>query len=173
MRLRHLRRGGPYFRVADPSWQRPLEGRHAADHGGRWNSPGSFPIVYLCATREVARANILRRFAGQPYSDLDIDPSRRPVLVETDVPEHRAVDITSGAGFRAAGLPSTYPLAEDGTEVPWSMCQVVGSAAWEQDERSIACISATRAGEELAWFARGRALKVRRSRDFADWFPAP
>lgn len=164
------------MRVADPSWRRPLDGSHAAERGGRWNAPGSFPVVYLCSTVQTARANVLRRFDGLPYSVLDLLPDRRPVLIETDVREHRPVDVVSDAGCRAAGLPETYPLDADGREVGWDRCQPIGRNAWDQGEAAIACRSAAArpgdAGEELAWFVRGREdrLRTRRRRAFDDWF---
>jgi hypothetical protein len=176
MRFRHVVRGGRYVRVADPSWRHPVDGSHAAERGGRWNPPGSFPVVYLCSTVAVARANVLRRFDGLPYSVLDLLPDRRPALVETDVREHRAVDLVSGAGCRAAGLPTTYPHDTDGREVGWDRCQPIGRTAWEQGEPAIACRSAaarsTGDAEELAWFVHDRTdrLRVRRRRAFDDWF---
>ncbi len=176
MRFRHVVRGGRHVRVVDPAWRSPLDGSYAAQRGGRWNPPGSFPVVHLCSTVQVARANVLRRFDGLPYSVLDLLPDRRPDLVETDVREHRAVDVVTDAGCRAAGLPPTYPREPDGTEVRWARCQRIGQIAWEQAEAAIACRSAAaRAGdedEELAWLVHGREdrLRVRRRRSFDDWF---
>lgn len=175
MRFRHLLRGGPYVRVADPHWRQPLDGTYAAERGGRWNPPGSFPVVYLCSTVPVARANVLRRFDGLPYSVLDLLPDRRPALIDTDVRDHRAADVVTDAGARAAGLPTTYPRDADGSEVGWDRCQPVGRAAWDQGETSIACRSAAAQvdqGEELAWFVLGRQerLRVRRRRAFDEWF---
>src|SRR6266511_5715685 len=81
VRFRHLRRGGPHYRVADPDWRRPLEGKYSAEQGGRWNAPGSFPVVYLFGTTELARSFVLQKHRGLPYSVLDMAPDRRPVLV--------------------------------------------------------------------------------------------
>jgi RES domain-containing protein len=175
VRFRHLPRGGPYVRVADPDWRQPLDGSYAAERGGRWNPPASFPVGYLCSSVPVARANVLRRFDGLPYSVLDLLPDRRPILVETEVRDHRAVDVVTDAGARAAGLPTTYPRDADGNEVGWDRCQLVGRTAWDQGETSIACRSAAAPvdeGEELAWFVRGRRdrLRVRRRRPFDEWF---
>ena len=176
MRFRHVVRGGHHVRVADPAWRSPLDGSYAAQRGGRWNPPGSFPVVYLCSTVQVARANVLRRFDGLAYSVLDLLPDRRPVLVETDLREHRAVDLVTDLGCRAAGLPSTYQHDADGTEVGWGRCQPVGQIAWAQDEAAITYRSAAARlgdeGEELAWFVHGREdrLRVRRRRSFDDWF---
>ncbi|MFB3739416.1 MAG: RES domain-containing protein [Candidatus Velamenicoccus archaeovorus] len=173
VRFRHVRRAGPYLRVADPDWVDPLDGSYAAALGGRWNPPGSFPVVYLCATVEVAQAYALRKLEGLPYGLLDLRPHRRPELVTTEVPASRPVDVVTEEGCRAAGLPSTYPRDGRGRPVPWSRCRPVGSAAWEQGEPGIACRTAVpvERGEELAWFPdHGGPLPLLGRRAFEDWF---
>jgi hypothetical protein len=176
VRFRHVTRSGRSVRVADPDWRQPLDPSFATARGGRWNPPSSFPVLYLCATVAVAREVVLGRFAGLPYGLLDVRPDRRPVLIETDVPAHRAVDVVTDAGCRAASLPVTYPYDARGRKVGWERTQPIGEAAWDQDERSIACRSAAMAkggdGEELAWFVRGRSdrLAVSARRSFEDWF---
>jgi hypothetical protein len=176
VRFRHLVRSGRHVRVADPDWRRPLDPGFAAEHGGRWNPAGSFPVTYLCASPAVARQVVLGRFVGLPYGLLDLRPDRRPILVETDVPQHRAVDVVTDAGCRAASLPTSYPFDGRGQMIPWTRTQPVGLRAWEQGERSIACRSAAMPrggdGEELAWFVRGPAdrLAVSARRAFDDWF---
>ncbi|RPI20440.1 MAG: hypothetical protein EHM57_08045, partial [Actinobacteria bacterium] len=67
MRFRHLRRGGTYFRVADPEWADPLDGRPAMARGARWNAPRSFPVVYLNATVELSRRFVAHKLRGHPY----------------------------------------------------------------------------------------------------------
>jgi RES domain len=176
VRFRHVGRGGAHVRVADPSWRRPLDGRFAGERGARWNPPGSSSVVYLCSTLDIARANVLRRFHGLPYSPLDLLPERRPVLIETVVRRHRAVDVVTDAGCRAAGLPPTYPREADGTEVGWNRCAPIGRTAFEQAEASIAYRSAAARpgdlGEELVWFVHARSdqLRVASRRAFDDWF---
>jgi len=175
VRFRHVRRGGRYLRVADPSWLRPLDGRYARDRGGRWNAPGSFPVVYLFSAVDVARSFVFARFEGHPYSAFDLRPESGPDLVETDVPEDRFVDVVTDDGCRAAGLPVTYPRDDDGVLVPHERCHPIGRQAFDQGEAGVACRSATARprdeGEELAWFARGpQGLRTRRRRAFTDWF---
>jgi hypothetical protein len=176
VRFRHVDRGGGYVRVADPAWRGPLDPSYAAARGGRWNPPGSFPLIYLCRTRDVARQVVLGRFEGLPYGLLDVRADRRPILIETDVPLHRAADVVTDGGCRAASLPTTYPYDGRGRKIGWSRTQPIGTAAWEQGERSIACRSAAlprgSAGEELAWFVRGRdeRLTVSARRSFDAWF---
>ena len=176
MRFRHVTRSGGFVRVADPHWRQPLDPSFAAVHGGRWNPAASFPVLYLCASPAVARDVVLGRFVGLPYRVLDLRPDRRPVLIETDVPAHRAADVVTDAGCRAATLPATYPSDARGRKVGWARTQPIGTAAWELGERSIACRSAAVPGdgdgEELAWFVRGRTdrLAVSARRAFDDWF---
>ena len=69
-----IRRGGPYLRVADPDWDDPLDGRFAAERGGRWNPPESFPVVYLCRSIAVARANVYRRAGATALRAEDLRP---------------------------------------------------------------------------------------------------
>jgi RES domain-containing protein len=173
--MRTVRRGGTYLRVADPAWRNPLDGAHAMRNGGRWNPPGTFPVVYLCESVEVARANVYRLLVDQPYGPEDLRPAAAPVLVATRVPPDRYVDLLSPRGLESAGLPRTYPRDARGRRIGWSRSQRVGVAAWEQDHRGIACRSAApnapEGGEELAWFQRGRRrLPVSSRRRFDDWF---
>ena len=167
--MRTIRRGGPYLRVADPDWDDPLDGRYAADRGGRWNPPESFPVVYLCETVAVARANVYRRLEGQPYGPEDLRPEGGPVLVRTRVPEDRYLNVVTEAGLRNAGLPRTYPRDGRGRIVSWRRCQPIGLRAWEAGLPGIAARSAAGPGEELAYFGR-RRLRRAGVRSFPEWF---
>jgi hypothetical protein len=175
--MRTIRRGGRYHRVADPAWDDPLDGGFAAERGGRWNPPGSFPVVYLCASVEVARANVFRRLEDQPYGPEDLDPRRAPVLVTTSVRASRFVDAVTSRGCRAAGLPETYPRHRNGRPVRWRTCQPVGLSAWEAGHAGIACRTAAptapQRGEELAWFQRRGRLRATAVAAFDDWFWNP
>jgi RES domain len=167
--MRTIRRGGPYLRVADPDWDDPLDGRYAAERGGRWNPPESFPAVYLCATVEVARANVYRRLEGQPYGPEDLQPEAGPILVRTRVPEDRYLNVVTDAGCRDAGLPKTYPRDSRRRIVPQSRCQPIGLRAWEAGLPGVAARSAWTPGEELGYFGR-RKLRRGVIRAFEDWF---
>lgn len=178
--MRTIRRGGPYFRVADPRWDDPLDGRHAAERGGRWNPPESFPVVYLCASLEVARANVYRKLEGQPYGPEDLRPGSGPVLVRTRVPDDRYLNVVTDAGCRDAGLPRSYPLDSRRRIVPWRRCQPIGLRAWEAGVPGVAARSAAYArrsrgatrstmAEELAYFGR-RRLRRGAVRPFDEWF---
>ena len=169
-----ITRGGVYVRVADPYWDDPLSGEFAKVHGGRWNSPGAFPVVYLNNDERVARANLLQRFARLPYGPEDLEPSAAPVLVSTIVPEDDFVDVVTDAGCAAVDLPVGYPTEDDGTPVPHERCRPVGRRAWNAGLPGIACRSAAPAAplgaEELARFGRGDPLTPLAIRRFPDWF---
>jgi RES domain-containing protein len=174
VRFRHVPRGGRHYRVADPDWLRPLDGRHSTTRGGRWNPPGSFPVVYLFGTVELCRSFVLHKHRGLPYSVLDMSPEKRPILVETDVARDRFVDVVTDRGCIAVGLPPTYPREADGTRIGWERCRPIGQAAWDRGEPGVACRSASARpgdpGEELAWFRRDRALQRAGRLPFDDWF---
>jgi RES domain len=172
--VRHLRRGGPYLRVADPEWRDPLSGEHARRRRGRWNPPGSFGVVYLNDSVELARAQLRHRLERRGIRPEDLDPETGPVLVHTRVPDDNYVDAVSAEGLRKLRLPVTYPLDNDGALVTHDVCQPIGQAAWDAGERGIACRSAASSApaeaEELAFFARRKRLRLQRRDRFADWY---
>ena len=130
------------MRVADPDWDDPLDGAHAAERGGRWNPPESFPVVYLCESVAVARANVVRLLAGQPYGPEDLRPGAGPVLVSARVPEDRYLNAVTEAGCAALGLPRSYPRDRRGRMVAKSRCQPLGLEAWDRGLPGVAALSA-------------------------------
>ena len=173
--MRHLRRGGvPYFRVADARWSDPLDTSYALASGGRWNPAGSFGVLYLNASRAVARANVARRLEGQPYGPEDLAGGSAPVLVELTVPRSLYVDALSARGLASLGLPATYRVHPNGRRVSWSRCQPLGRRAWDAGEPGIACWSAamrrSAKGEELALFDRGGLPAATAIHGFDSWF---
>ncbi|MGH2801936.1 MAG: RES domain-containing protein [Thermoleophilaceae bacterium] len=171
--MRHVRRGGEYLRIADPDWGDPLSPEYARRRGGRWNPPGSFGVVYLNASLDVARAQVRHKLEPRGIRPEDLVPDGGPILVRTDVPDDRYVDAISDAGLVALGLPLTYPRDDRGRPVQHAECQPIGRRARDAGERGIACRSAAEtaplAGEELAFFVR-QTLQRRRTERFADWY---
>lgn len=169
-----MARGGRYYRVAEREWSDPLDGRPGVAKGGRWNSPGSFPAMYLNATQELARKFVTHRFRGQPFGPELIDPQAGPVLVHTDISPEAFVDIVTDSGCEAAGLPMSYPRDGGGSMLPHEVCWPTGQAAWDADEPGIACRSATDGAtlseEDLAWFQRERVLEAAEIEAFEQWF---
>lgn len=176
MRTELLADGHVWLRVADPAWSDPLDPDHAARSGGRWNPPGSFPVLYLNEDVVTARINLQLFLAGMPYGPEDLRSDNGPVLVEAVLPRaQRVADVHTPAGVRAAGLPASYPLDRRGRVVGHQRCRAVGVAAFEAGLRGVRCRSARAvygAGRELAWFpATARSRPRRRAvHRFDDWF---
>jgi len=173
--MRRIRRGGAYFRIADPEWADALDATYAKQRGGRWNPPPSFPVLYLNRDLKTARANVERKFAGLPYGPETLRPEDAPLLIETAVADADFVDVVTDEGCVAVELPATCPLHRNGREVGWARCQPIGLQAWGAAEAGIACRRAAtrdRAGEELALFRRPgqAALGVVRRFLFEEWF---
>jgi hypothetical protein len=169
--VRHLTRGGTYFRLAERSWSDPLSATYSRDRGGRWNPPESFGVLYLNSSVELARAQLAHKLEPRGIRPEDLDPAAAPLLVQSEVPEGRYVDAVGEAGLASLGLPASYPRARDGTEIPHSVCQPIGLRAWELGEAGIACRSAAASAlEELALFDRGDRLRATKSESFAEWF---
>lgn len=158
-------------RLADPAWDDPLDPSWAAVEGGRWNPPGSWPTLYLSEDVATARANVRRFFAGSPVEPEDLDDDRGYLLVEAGLPALEAADAHSDAGLAQLGLPSSYPLDENGDEIPHTVCQGIGSQVHTPGLGAVHCRSSTGTGRELAWYPRGRQRPRRhRIRRFGDWY---
>lgn len=174
MKFRRILRGGFYHRVAEVGWANPMDGTPGVERGGRWNPPGSFPVVYLNKTIDLARLYVAKKLSGHPYGPEDIDPDTGDVLATVDLPSQEYVDVVTDGGCRGVGLPKSYPLDASGRVIGHESCQPIGLEAWQKREAGIAFRSATlgagRNGEELAWFQRGRPLSPDRVLSFSDWF---
>lgn len=171
--MRHLRRGGDYYRVADPDWSSPLSAAYSRERGGRWNQPGSFGVVYLNRSVPLARAQVRHKLSPRGIEPEDLQPAEAPLLVTTRVPNDAYVDAATVAGLSALGLPPSYPRDAAGRWVPHSVCQPIGESVHEDGERGIACKPAVEAAppasEELAYFGSTR-LRVARTERFPDWY---
>jgi hypothetical protein len=172
--LLHIFRGGDYYRVADVDWSDPLDGSFAQTKGGRWNPPGSFPVVYLNATEELARTLVRAQMNSVGVEPEELDPVEGPLLVTSHVSGEEFVDIVSDDGCIAAGLPTSYPLNTSGERIGHAECQPIGVEAWDRGEPGIACRTpnqgAPAQAEELAWFERDHRLTASEARTFAEWY---
>lgn len=166
--------GHPWLRVADETWDDPLEPSFAQQRGGRWNQPNSFPVLYLNEDLPTARAQIERMLSGYPVEADDLDPPF--VLITVSLPRNQTVaDAVTNEGLVRLGLPATYPVA-GGKPVLHKRCRKVGAAVRLADLRGVRARSAaTRdgSGAELAWFPARRTSKARRAapdRPFSEWW---
>ena len=175
MTFSHLRRGGTYYRVCDPSWPDPSDTSFSKTQGGRWNPPDrpgrpGFGALYLNATIALARANARRHVFfsfGATIDDL-IDDDQRPELQHYEIQESDFVDAVTPAAVAALGLAPSYPSG-----IPHPPCQGIAEDAYAQGEHGVVPLSAVSpADEELVIFDRDvAALAVKTARvEFANWY---
>ena len=168
-------RGGDYHRIAQPAWADPLDTSCSLQAGGRWNEAGSFGALYLNDSVPLARLQANDKLAGLPYGMEDLDPSEQHDLVTVDVAELDMLNCITDEGLQAVGLPDSCPRAPGGDEVPWSECQPVGQAAYDDGQPGLAyrsaAIGAAHTDEELAVFDTHSAAVTETHRlTFDDWF---
>ncbi|MGH7723136.1 MAG: RES domain-containing protein [Candidatus Dormibacteria bacterium] len=173
--MRSLTRSGTYLRVFSPDWSDPLDTTPSRISGGRWNPPGAFGALHLCADRTVAAANARAQHAGRAIGLFDLEPERRPHVLQLHVPRSTCVDVVTAAGVGDVRLPARYPFG-----VGHDRCRRIGQAAYRDGSyRGIACRSAAECrptawvGEELAWFDSAPVLSEDGRADFANWYPDP
>lgn len=172
-----LSEGHLWLRVADQTWNDPLDPTFAQRHGGRWNPPRSYATLYLNEDVETARAQIRQMLEGSPVRPEDIDQGY--VLITATLPTRQDVaDGITDEGIRALGLPRTYPLNGSGHIVDHDVCQPIGEDIEEHGLRGIHARSAAisdGSGRELAWFpARpsSRAKPIGDPIPFGEWWQA-
>lgn len=174
--MKSLIRSGTYLRVFSPHWRDPLDTALSRTHGGRWNPPGAFGVLHLCADQAVAAANARAQHAGRAIGLFDLKPARRPHLLQVHVPRSTCLDVVSAAGVADLGLPAGFPFG-----VAHDRCRRIGRRAFRSRSyggvasRSAAeCRPTAWVGEELAWFDSAPAVSEKGPRqDFATWYPDP
>ena len=164
-----------WWRVADTSWDDPLDPTWADHAGGRWNSPGDGPTLYLNADLDTARAQVHRMLEGTPIDVEDLRDDAPFVAVPVHLPSRqRVADATTDLGLMALGLPRTYPRKSRGGSVGWASCRRAARVVRAARLRGVLARSAATpdgGGRELAWFpGRGsRAQPAGEPRVFAEW----
>jgi len=168
--------GHVWLRIADAGWDDPLDSRFAQKCGGRWNQPGTFPVLYLSEDLVTARFNLERFIEGWPYEPEDLRDDTGPVLVHATLPRRqRVADCHTPEGVTAMGLPPTYPLDSRGGVIPHRVCQPIGQEVRNQNLRGVRARSSCApqgSGRELAWFPAGSSSRARMTKKvaFSDWF---
>jgi hypothetical protein len=168
-----------WLRVVDTSWSDPVDPSWASQLGGRWNPPGSFPVVYFNEDLPTARAELRELFQSWPANPEDLREDAPYMLVRARLPRRQNVaDALSDDGLASLGLPASYPLDTNGTTIPHRSCQRVGTTVHDAGLRGVWCRSAKTAsggGRELAWFPsspRSHARPVGHPVPFATWWSA-
>lgn len=124
----------------------PLSGEGARIHGGRFNPPGSFPVLYLCQSRSCAVAELRRFGARQAIGVEGLLPRK---LYRYDVALDRILDLTSEEVRAQVGLGLDVLTGPD-----WTACQELGSTVHSLGAQGISSPSATGVGEILAVFVQ-------------------
>jgi hypothetical protein len=164
-----------FWRVADTSWDDPMDPTWADRAGGRWNAPGDGATLYLNADLDTARAQIARMLLNTAIDVEDLRDDAPFVAVPVRLPaRQRVADATTDLGLVALGLPRTYPARPRGGQVGWTTCRRVARTVRAARLRGVLARSAATpdgSGRELAWFpARGaRALQSGDAVAFAEW----
>jgi RES domain-containing protein len=137
----------------------PLSGEGARLHGGRWNPPDLFPVIYL-AVPEAACMHELAKAASDNHLDVATQlqvPYKLHTLRVDDIPvlDLRSTDTQAILGLESGALTG-----------PWNVCQPVGHAAWFLEFGGVLAPSATGDGLTLALFehrVRPEQIRVEQS----------
>lgn len=166
--------GRVWLRVAEPHWADPLDPSYAQHQGGRWNAPGTHATLYLNGDVATARLQLERLLDGEPFTIDDLRGDAYLLIAAVLPDDQVAADAASRSGLAALGLPASYPLDEEGREIPHATCQRIGGAMQEQTD-GVWCRSACTGdgrGRELAWFPgeQDRARPVwEEARPLSEW----
>lgn len=124
----------------------PLSGEGARIAGGRFNPPGSFPVLYLCQSRPCVVAE-LRRF-GERQS-IGVEGLLPRMLYRYEVSLGRVLDLTNDDVRAEIGLGFDLLTGPD-----WTACQELGSVLHALGAQGVNSPSATGVGEVLAVFVQ-------------------
>lgn len=152
-----------------------VDGTRAQAKGGRWNPPGSFPVLYTSCTEVVAIAKLRHKHRGRSFQPWDLAEEEQSDLYTLEVDQDRLVDAVSEPGLAGISLPSTYPH-DRGREVGWETTQPIGARLHQESYAGVACRSAADTkGEEVALFLDHAATPrvVGPPRRLGEWFPVP
>ena len=151
--------GHVWLRLTQPHYADPFDMSYADRQGGRWNPPGSWPTLYLNEDMATVHAQLRHMFRGRGIDPEDLDDDAPIQLAAAALPVRQHVaDVISDDGIKAAGLPPTYPLDDDGQPVEHDITQKIGTEVHDAGLRGVWCRSAAGEGQELAWFPSSRSV---------------
>lgn len=142
-RLSPLASGG--WRHLSPR-QDALSGEGARLHGGRFNPPGSFPVLYICRTRPCAVAE-LQRLGDR--NAIGVEGLLPRYLYRYDIALERVLDLTDAAVTTGVGVGRDVLTGPD-----WTACQDLGTTAHALGVQAILSPSATGVDDVLAVFVQ-------------------
>lgn len=134
---------GAGYRQLAPKYE-ALSGEGARIHGGRFNAPESFPVLYLCSTPACAAAEFLRFAEQQPIGPTGFLPR---ALFRYDVALTSVLDLTNDATLVHLGVRSGELVDDDRT-----LTHHLGEIAHQFGYQAIFNASATGVDAVLAVF---------------------
>lgn len=115
---------GNLYRSVPHSSQTPLSTDYAYNYGGRWNPPGTYPVMYTSTSVDGAKAFVdwQADFFGIGWADRA--PEDQPDLLVLTFNATLA-DVATDSGLALHGLPKTYPLGYQSPSA-WTITQPIG-----------------------------------------------
>lgn len=129
------------YRNQAAGWD-PRNGEGARRHGGRFNPPHSFPVLYLCLTRPCVIAEVTRQAQRQGLTVADLLPRE---LWQLNADLTKILDLTDPATLRALDISG-----DDLTRDDHRFTQELGEAAHQHGFNGIRTPSATGVDHVLA-----------------------
>lgn len=136
---------GEGWRHLSPRYE-PLSGEGARLNGGRFNPPGSFPVIYLCRTRPCVVAEL--RHLGDRQA-IGLEGLLPRVVYRYEIELTRVLDLTIHAIREAIGIAPEVLAGPD-----WTACQELGAIAHALGAQGILSPSATGVDIVLAVFVQ-------------------
>jgi RES domain-containing protein len=133
---------GQVVRCIPHSANEPLSGTPSREYGGRWNPPGSFPVLYTFLSDKLARTWVEARLAHGGITLNEAQPEALPDLLLLECRLDKLADLTTEAGLEDVGLPNTYPVGFE-TDAAYSTTRPIGMAIYNAGVQGIFTRSAT------------------------------
>ncbi len=161
----------PHFATVKDVARAATDGTFAQRDGGRWNPPGSYPVLYSSCSRDVAIANLQHKYQGRSFQPWELAEDDQEDLHELEIDQDGLIDVVTDAGVAGVGLPTKYPSG-----VGHATTQPIGLRLYREHRPGIWCRSAAfPTGQEVALFSDYAAppLPVGIPQRLRDWFPVP
>lgn len=120
----------------------PLSGEGARIHGGRFNAPESFPVLYLCSTPGCSAAEFIRATQHHPLGPAGFLPR---TLYRYEINLTAVLDLTDETTLAHLGLTFGALVEEDRT-----LTHQIGEVARQFGYQAVLNASATGVNEVLA-----------------------
>jgi len=169
---------GTLFRAIPHGSQTPLSSQYAYQYGGRWNAPGSYPVLYTSGSVAGVRAYVDWQASYYGVDLADWAPEDQPDLLVLSIQGSYA-NVATNSGLTFYGLPTSYPIGYLGQEA-WTFTQPIGATIYADGWAGLVTRSATASSwsgsmhewAEVALFTERAQSPVLIDRfDYRAWYP--